>query len=467
MTKAETMEGRKVNDTQKRSAEEARLAALRSLAIMDTAPEQAFDAITRLAADFFHVDCVTLGFCDESRLWVKSRFGKGPEELPREFALFDPVLACDGPVVMLDCCAESSSHATQLCMREFRFAASAPIRLSEGCIVGTLTLMDGTPRTQFTASELETLEDMSAMITSHLELRRLRLAEKRIETRRARTRRKGSRPGLPWPRPTDLRRALDRKEFVLYYQPEVELETRRIVGVEALIRWQHPENGLVPPADFIPQAEQCEMIHPIGDWGLAEACTQIQAWTREDANNGSLRVCVNLSARQFMRAGLTDHVRSLLMQCGATGHQLGLEMTESVLIPDAHAATLVLNGLRTLGVKLAMDDFGMGYSSLSNLHSFPFDMLKIDRSFVSRMADGDQAIHIVRTIVELARALNMDVVAEGIETGEQLRLLRGLGCRYGQGYYFAPPLPADEMAKLLHLPDRILPEVAESADCVA
>jgi len=459
MTKAETI--------QRHSSEGARLAALRSLAILDTAPEAAYDSITRLAADFFHVDGVTLGFGDESRLWMKSRWGEGPQELPRALALLEAMLVCGEPVVILDSHAESYEPAIQLRRREFRFAASVPVRLSEGCIVGTLTLLDSKPRAEFTAAELETLEDMAAMVTSHLELRRLRLAEKRVRTRRTSMGHKTEKHDLPWPRPSDLRRALDRNEFVLYYQPEVELETRRIVGLEALIRWQHPVHGLVLPMSFIPQAEQCEVIHPIGDWGLAEACAQIQKWTRENAGNGSLRVCVNLSARQFMRAGLTDHVRSLLMQSGTTGHQLGLEMTESVLIPDVHAATEVLNGLRMLGVKLAMDDFGTGYSSLSNLHSFPFDMLKIDRSFVSRMEDGDQGIHIVRAIIELARALDMDAIAEGIETAEQLRLLCELGCRYGQGYYFAPPLPADKISHLLRLPGRVLPEAAASADCVA
>ena len=226
---------------------------------------------------------------------------------------------------------------------------------------------------------------------------------------------------------------------MLYYQPEVDLATRRIVGLEALIRWQHPERGLIPPMDFIPQAEESGMILPIGDWGLAEACNQIQAWNRDDPCNSSLRVCVNLSARQFSRQGLADHVESLLLQSGCSSRQLGLEMTESSLIPNMNTALDVLAGLRALGVSLLMDDFGTGYSSLNHLHSFPFDVLKIDRSFVGRMTDGDQPLQIVRTIIELARVLGMDVVAEGIETREQYRLLRQMGCRFGQGYLFAKP----------------------------
>ena len=169
-------------------------------------------------------------------------------------------------------------------------------------------------------------------------------------------------------------------------------------------------------------------------------------------------MCVNLSARQFSRAGLADHVEALLRQSGISSRQLGLEMTESSLIPDMHTALEVLESLRRLGISLLMDDFGTGYSSLSYLHSFPIDALKIDRSFVGRMTEGEQSMQIVRTIIELARVLEMDVVAEGIETVEQYRLLRQLGCRFGQGFLFAQPMSAEELTWLLRLPGRILPD---------
>jgi EAL domain-containing protein (putative c-di-GMP-specific phosphodiesterase class I) len=167
---------------------------------------------------------------------------------------------------------------------------------------------------------------------------------------------------------------------------------------------------------------------------------------------------VNFSARQFSREGLADHVEALLRQSGVSSRQLGLEMTESSLIPDMGTALEVLGSLRRLGVSLLMDDFGTGYSSLSYLHSFPIDVLKIDRSFVGRMTDGEQPLQIVRTIIELARVLGMDVVAEGIETREQYRLLRDLGCRLGQGFLFACPLAADQVTQLLSLPGRVLPD---------
>ena len=250
---------------------------------------------------------------------------------------------------------------------------------------------------------------------------------------------------------------------MLYYQPEVELATRRIVGLEALIRWQHPERGLIPPMEFIPAAEETGMILPIGDWGLAEACRQIRCWCEENCASNSLRVCVNLSARQFAREGLADHVEALVRRSGISSAQLGLEMTESSLIPDGGTALEVLGSLRKLGVWLLMDDFGTGYSSLHHLHAFPFDVLKIDRSFVSRMTEGEQPLQIVRTIVELARVLGMSVVAEGIETHEQDALLRQLGCRFGQGFLFSRPVPAETISAMLRLPGRILPDPAPRA----
>jgi EAL domain-containing protein (putative c-di-GMP-specific phosphodiesterase class I) len=310
--------------------------------------------------------------------------------------------------------------------------------------------------------ELRMLESLADMVSSQLELRRLRKSFSENELRRP------SAASVPtsWPCKTDLRHALDERQFVLYYQPEVELSTRKIVGLEALIRWDHPKRGLIPPMDFIPLAEENGMILPIGDWGLAEACQQIQKWCEEDPHHGSLRVCVNLSARQFSRAGLADHVEALLLQSGISSRQLGLEMTESSLIPNIGTAMEVLGTLRRLGISLLMDDFGTGYSSLNYLHSFPFDVLKIDRSFVSRMTDGNQPLHIVRTIIELARVLGMDVVAEGIETCEQYRLLRQLGCRFGQGFLFARPLSVEAITELLRLPGRVLPE-PEPSEAVA
>lgn len=431
--------------------------ALASTGILDTPPEPSFDAITRLAAEYFRADTVLLGFADESRVWIKSYWGEPVRELPRSGSCFEMVLAADGPAVIPDLGKHPQFAGRRMAMRrlEVTSLASVPVRSPEGRILGMLTIFGGQPRRSMAMNELRMLESLAEMAASQLELRKLRKAFDKNEPQPA--------PAVKceqetWPRKHDLRRALDQRQFVLYYQPEIELSTRRIVGLEALIRWKHPERGLIPPMEFIPPAEECGMILPIGDWGLTETCNQIQQWCREDPRHSSLRVCVNLSARQFAREGLADHVEALLRRFSISSHQLGLEMTESSLIPDKHTALEVLGSLRRLGVSLLMDDFGTGYSSLSHLHSFPFDVLKIDRSFVGRITDGEQPLQIVRTIIELARVLGMNVVAEGIETYEQYELLQQLGCRFGQGYLFARPLPAEAITQLLRVPGCVLPK---------
>jgi len=447
-------------DKTKPQNEEARLAALAATGILDSEPEATYDAITRLAADHFQADSAGIGFADESRVWIKSSWGRHVRELPRKNSIFDRLLAQDGPVVVSNFSKQSQMEETALRPRlvEAVFFAATPIRSADGMILGELTLFFREPRGEFTPDESRMFESLAGMVTSQLELRRLRNANAAHGPRRVRMPGPLLRAPQAWPTPQDLRRALDQRQFVLYYQPEVDLATRKIVGLEALIRWAHPERGLIPPTDFIPQAEESGLILPIGDWGLSEACTQIQKWCQEDAKHNSLRVCVNLSARQFSRQGLADHVEALLTQFGLNSRQLGLEMTESSLIPNMRIALEVLGSLRRLGISLLMDDFGTGYSSLNHLHSFPFDVLKIDRSFVGRMTLGDQPMQIVRTIIELARVLGMDVVAEGIETCEQYRMLKQLGCRFGQGYLFARPMDAEAVTHLLRLPGRILPD---------
>ena len=443
-------------NTLERQEEDARLAVLLSTGILDTPPEPGYDAITRLAAEYFRADSAGIGFGDERRVWVKSHWGRHVRELPRENSIFDLVLANDGPVVASKHLNHSQSEGCfpVLKLLGAGFFASAPVRSFDGKILGVLTIFDREPRHGLDPDEMRMLESLADMTASQLELRRLRKCLAANELPRPDA---ACIPAV-WPSTDDLRHALDQQQFVLYYQPEIELTTRKIVGLEALIRWQHPERGLVPPMEFIPLAEESGLILPIGDWGLEEACKQIQTWCREDQRLCSLRVGVNLSARQFSREGLADHVKALLLQYGINSRQLGLEMTESSLIPNLRIALQVLGSLRRLGVSLLLDDFGTGYSSLNHLHSFPFDVLKIDRSFVDRMTEGDPPLQIVRTIIELARVLGLDVVAEGIETREQYRLLRQLGCRFGQGYLFARPMSAEAVTELLRLPGRVLPD---------
>jgi EAL domain-containing protein (putative c-di-GMP-specific phosphodiesterase class I) len=257
----------------------------------------------------------------------------------------------------------------------------------------------------------------------------------------------------------ELIRALEQDEFTVYYQPTVELETGRLAGVEALVRWQHPERGLVPPLEFIPLAEQTGLIVPLGRRVLREACRQMRAWHDRYPTHPPMTMSVNLSARELDEPGLVDSVRSALADTGLDPAHLVLEITETLLLVDLPRTVRTLSQLRALGVRLAVDDFGTGYSSLSYLENLPVDILKIDKSFVDRIGEptadlpgpaGPQQPVMVSAISQLGHALQLKLVAEGIEQPEQAATLRGLACQYGQGYYFAKPLPPDALADLLH-----------------
>ena len=247
----------------------------------------------------------------------------------------------------------------------------------------------------------------------------------------------------------DLRWAVERQEFVVFYQPLVDLHSGQLVGFEALVRWQHPQRGLVSPLEFIPTAEETGLIVPIGAWVLRAACEQMYLWQQQFPTPRPLAVSVNLSCKQFVQADLVEHVEHVLRDTGLEPHSLKLEITESVLMEQTSSITTMLGRLHALGVQLSLDDFGTGYSSLSYLHRFPIQTLKIDRSFVSGMNVDSKNAEIVRTIIALARNLSMDVVAEGVETAEHLAALRALQCHYGQGYWFAKPLDVPAATALL------------------
>ena len=245
----------------------------------------------------------------------------------------------------------------------------------------------------------------------------------------------------------DLHRALERRELVLHYQPKVGLSSRRITGAEALIRWNHPTRGLVPPGQFIPVAEECGLIPPIGAWVLREACKQARAWV--DAGLPALTMAVNVSAMEFREDAFLDGVFATLNETGLDPQLLELELTESVLVKHAESAASILRAVREKGVQVAIDDFGTGYSSLSYLRKFPVDALKIDQSFVRQISTGGDDTIIVTAIIALARSLKLRVVAEGVETAEELAFLNAQHCDEGQGYYFSRPIPPDQFARLL------------------
>ncbi|MFF2157007.1 putative bifunctional diguanylate cyclase/phosphodiesterase [Paenibacillus chitinolyticus] len=244
----------------------------------------------------------------------------------------------------------------------------------------------------------------------------------------------------------DLRRAITNNEFVLHYQPQVEIESGQIVGMEALIRWNHPQKGFIPPGDFIPFAEQSGLIVPISEWVLHEACQQNQAW--QDAGLPKVPVSVNLSSRQFLQHNLKAKVDQVLQHTGLAPRFLELEITESMTMDVEHAIASLLE-LKQLGVQVSIDDFGTGYSSLSYLKRFPVDRLKIDRSFVRDIMEDPSDAAIVATIISMTRHLNLKVIAEGVETEEQLSFLHRNQCHEVQGYWFSPPLTADKMGSML------------------
>ena len=244
-----------------------------------------------------------------------------------------------------------------------------------------------------------------------------------------------------------LRRALERQEFVLYYQPKINLHSGTIVGVEALIRWQHPERGLLPPSQFVPIAEDCGLILPIGRWVLREACLQVGAWLQ--AGLPPITVAVNTSALEFRAKDFLENIRATLEDTRSEPRYLELELTESILMRDAKSTDSMLHVLADLGVKLAVDDFGTGYSSLSYLRQFPIDTLKIDQSFVNRMTSSPDDATIVSAVISMGKSLKQRVIAEGVETPEQYAFLLAQHCDEGQGYYFYRPVVAEALATLL------------------
>jgi diguanylate cyclase (GGDEF)-like protein len=252
----------------------------------------------------------------------------------------------------------------------------------------------------------------------------------------------------------NLRRALDRNEFILHYQPQINAQSGEFSGMEVLVRWLHPQLGLIPPNDFIPIAEDTGLIVPLGEWVLRTACRQIAVWHR--AGLSALSVSVNLSLRQFQQTNLVEMVNQTLVETGLEPEYLELELTESSIMNDAERTIETLHRLKGLGIKISLDDFGTGYSCLSYLKTLPIDVLKIDRAFVQNVATDLKDVAIVKTIVTLSRNLKLRTIAEGVETEEQAKVLFDLGCNDFQGYYFSKPVPADSFEILLNKQSEIL-----------
>jgi EAL domain-containing protein (putative c-di-GMP-specific phosphodiesterase class I) len=241
--------------------------------------------------------------------------------------------------------------------------------------------------------------------------------------------------------------AIEEDQFILYYQPRINALSGELVGLEALIRWRHPERGIISPVEFIPLAESNGMIIPIGELVIYKACAQIALWRSQ--NEATAPVSINISANHFNAGGVADYIASALSKHNISPSLLDVELTESTMMSEASSTLDEISAISTMGIKIHVDDFGTGYSSLARLQEFKMNVLKIDRTFTSTIGTGREADALVKTIVLMAKALNMGVIAEGVETWEQLRALRALDCDEVQGYLISPPLPADDVVLLM------------------
>jgi len=248
---------------------------------------------------------------------------------------------------------------------------------------------------------------------------------------------------------TELRRAIDRRELILHYQPIVSIATRKITGFEALVRWQHPERGLVRPAEFLPVAEETDLIIPISDWAIHKACKQLAAWRAQFPDKLLPSVSVNLTGRYFSKEDLLATITGVICEHKLEPSDLVVEITENQIMENPETASKILRDLSDFGTKVSIDDFGTGYSSLSYLANFPIHALKIDQSFIARLNGDSKNLSIVRSIISLGQNLGLEVIAEGVETETQLEHLRRLQCQYAQGYYFSKPLEAELIARFI------------------
>jgi diguanylate cyclase (GGDEF)-like protein len=250
---------------------------------------------------------------------------------------------------------------------------------------------------------------------------------------------------------TELRKAVDNNQLIVYYQPIIELSSGSIYGLEALLRWDHPDRGIIQPDDFIPLAEQTGLIVPIGFWVMETSCEQMKKWKQAYPEHSEMTLSVNLSCKQFLQNNLVESISDILRrtQIDKSDFLLNLEITETVVMQNASCSTDILQDLKALGIRLAVDDFGTGYSSLAYLQRFPIDILKIDKQFVSMIDRDEDSRSIVNTVIELAENLNLRVVAEGIETAEQLEILKETGCHYGQGFFISRPVSGAQLEEIL------------------
>ena len=416
--------------------ESARLEALRAQAVLDTPAESIFDDLVRIAAALASTPIALISLVDEHRQWFKARVGIDLHETAREDGFCTHTISRPGVLVVPDALEDPRFADSPLVTSgpRIRFYAGAPIVDSEGHALGTLSVLDRTPRTLGLAQQ-HALLLLARHVATRLDERRRRAVMHREREEHAEHVR-------------ELHRAYERQEFDLLYQPKVDLRDARLRGLEALIRWRHPDRGLIAPGDFIPALEQSGLILKVGHWVMQTAAQQHRRWTA--AGLQPPRIAINVSPHQLRQPDFAKGVAKLLSGAPRGESPLDIELTESVFVDNLADGVQKLHEVRALGVRVAIDDFGIGYSSLGYLARLPIDYLKVDRSFVAVMTENPNDMAIVSSIISLAHGLNLKVIAEGVETVEQRKLLQLLRCDQMQGYLYSAPVAVTQIEELLH-----------------